>query len=228
MRSRLERLAPLTGIVFVVLWIIGFFVAVVDSPEFLAEPQENLEYYVDEKSSIMAGVIVSVIALAFLLWFLGSVRRALAAAELGDGRVTAVSFAGGVVGVALLLAAMGSFIVPALRLDERDELSAQSATVFTDLGNILFGFAAPVGFGVMLIGVAVVGLRHTAVPKWWAVISAVLGVVMLVPMISWAGMGFGFPIWVLVMAIVLMRQTETPTAEMTETTDRTPPVATSV
>ena len=168
-------------------------------------PAKNLKYYVDDKSSIMAGVLASVIALAFLLWFLGSIRRTMLNAEQGDGRVTAISFAGGVVGVGLLLAAMGAFILPALRLDEDNKLTAATATTFMDLGNILFGFAAPIGFGVMLLGVGLVGVRHGAVPKWWAIISVILGIVMLIPFISWAGMGFGFPIWVLVMSILMMR-----------------------
>lgn len=209
MQSRIERLAPLTGIAFLVLWVVGFFVAVADSPDFLDSPAKNLKYYVDDKSSIIWGVLVSVIALAFLLWFLGSIRRTMLNAEQGDGRVTAISFAGGVVGIGLLLAAMGAFILPALRLDEDNKLSAATATTFMDLGNILFGFAAPIGFGVLLIGVGVVGVRHGAVPKWWAIISALLGIVMLIPFISWAGMGFGFPIWVLVMSILLLRDART-------------------
>ena len=51
----------------------------------------------------------------------------------------------------------------------------------------------------------VVGLRHGFVPKVWAWISAVLGGVMLIPFISWAGAIFLFPIWVLVTAILLLR-----------------------
>jgi hypothetical protein len=191
--------------VFLVLWLIGFFVVSADSPDFVDAPRENLEYYVDHKGSVMAGALISVIALVFLLWFLGSVRRALRDAEGDDGRVTAISFAGGIVGVSLLLAAMTAFVLPALRLDEQDRLSAETATVFTDLGNGLFGIGAPIGFGVMLLAVAVVGFRHGAVPKWWAVISALLGLVMIIPFISWAGIIFGFPIWVLVMVILLMR-----------------------
>lgn len=57
----------------------------------------------------------------------------------------------------------------------------------------------------MLLGVGLVGFRHGAVPKWWAAISALLGLVMIIPFLSWAGMGFGFPIGVLVMSIMLLR-----------------------
>ena len=43
MLSRVERFAPLSGIVFLVLWIVGFFVAVADSPDFVDTPRENLK-----------------------------------------------------------------------------------------------------------------------------------------------------------------------------------------
>jgi hypothetical protein len=94
--------------------------------------------------------------------------------------------------------------MPALRLDERDKLSLESATTFTDLGNITYGFAAPLGFGVLFFAIALLGFRHGAVPKWWAVITGVLGVVMIVPFVSWS-VGFVLPIWVLIMVILLMR-----------------------
>ena len=108
-------------------------------------------------------------------------------------------------GVTLLFAGLAALVLPALRLDQNNKLDSLTATVFIDLSNGLTGLAAPLGFGVLLIAVAVLGFRCGAVPKWWAWISALIGVVMLVPWISWAGMFFGFPIWVLVMAIMMMR-----------------------
>jgi hypothetical protein len=209
MQSRLERWAPLTGIGFVVLWVVGFFLAVTDSPDFAAKPAENLKYYVDNKGSIIAGVIASLIGLLFLLWFVGSIRAALVKAEGGDARVSAIGFAGGIIGVGLLLVAMGMFVMPALRLDEQDKLSAQGVTTFTDLGNITYGFAAPIGFGALFFAVAVLGFRVGVVPKWWAVISAIFGLVMVIPFVSWS-LGFVLPIWVIVMTILLMRGERAP------------------
>ena len=96
-------------------------------------------------------------------------------------------------------------MLPALRLDNDQKLTVETATTFQDLGSALSGLAAPLAFGVLLIATAVVGIRHGAFPKVWSWITVVIGVVMLVPMISWAGMIFLFPLWVLVMAILLMR-----------------------
>src|SRR5262245_61972150 len=135
MHSRLERLAPLSGIGFLVLWIAGFFLAVADSPDFAAEPRENLEYYLDNKGSIIAGVIVSALALVLLLWFLGCVRAAMVRAEGGDARVAATGFAGGIIGVGLEMAAMAMFMLPA-RLHDGGKQLLLSAATMTAHGSI--------------------------------------------------------------------------------------------
>ena len=204
MQSRIERWAPLTGIGYFVLYVIGFVVTG-ESPDFVSEPKEYLEYYADHKSDVLIGGIALRLAAFLLLWFLGSIRRASLAAEGGDGRVTSIGFAGGAVGVTLLVTGIAAMMLPALRLDNDQRLTAETATTFQDLGSALVGLAAPIGYAALLLSVTVVGLRHGFVPKVWAWISAVIGVVMLIPFISWAGAIFLFPIWVLVMAILLLR-----------------------
>lgn len=204
MRSRLERLAPLTGIGFVVLYVVGMVMVLPDSPDFMDTPAANLKYYVQHKSDIIAGGLVLLLATALLLWFLGSVRHMLGAAEGGEHRVSAIAFGAGTVGVALFLGGVVAMLLPALRLDEADKLDSLTATVFTDLSNGLMGIAAALAFGVSLVAVAVVGVRHGAVPKVWAWLTALIGVVMIVPMISWFGFFFLFPPWVLVSAILML------------------------
>lgn len=205
MESRLERWAPLTGVAYFVLYVIGLLVATPDSPDFAGNPKEYVPYYVDHKSDVLIGGFVLLLAAFLLLWFLGSIRRTSLAAEGGEGRVTSISAAGGAVGVALFVAGIAAMVIPAIRLDNDYKLTLETATTFQDLGTALVALAAPIGFAALLIALAVVGLRHGAVPTWWAWISAILGVVMLIPMISWAGMLFVFPIWVLVMSILLVR-----------------------
>lgn len=202
--SKFARFAPLSGVGFLIFYIVGF-VAMGESPDFMDAPAVNLKYYVTHDSDAMLAAVALLLASVFLLWFLGSIRRVLGAAEGGDGRVTAIGFSGGAVGIALFVAGVVAFVLPAMRFDEQNKLDSITATVFTDLSNGLVGMAAPLALGVLLLAVAVVGLRHGAVPKVWAWISGILGVVMIVPWVSWAGMFFLFPIWVLVMVVMLMR-----------------------
>lgn len=204
MESRVGRLAPLTGIGFVILYVVGTVMVLPDSPDFMDHPAANLKYYVEHKSDIITGAMLLLFASGLLLWFLGSVRHTLGAAEGGEHRVSAIAFGSGAVGVALFLGGVTAFVLPALRLNEADRLDAATATVFTDLSNGLLGIGAALAFGVGLIAAAVVGVRHRALPKVWAWLTALIGVVMVVPLISWFGIFFLFPLWVLVSAILML------------------------
>lgn len=203
--DKAARFAPLTGVVYVVCYVVGSIVGLADSPEFPASERETLAYYVDHKSDVIAGAVIVMIGTVFLLWFLGSVRRSTMAAEGGDGRVSSIGFAGGAVGMGSFLAGAMALVLPAVRLDEGERLSPGYATAMYDLSAGLVGIAAPMGFAALLLAVAVLGIRAGAVPKWWAWISALVGIVMLVPWISWAGVFIAFPLWILVMVVILMR-----------------------
>lgn len=207
MLERLERLAPLSGVVFVVLYAVGTAFVVPDSPDFVDDPREYVPYYVDNQNRILGGGVLFLLAGVALLWFLGSIRRRGLEAEGGDARVTSLGFGGGAVGVAMWFAAAATLMLPALRLDNDQRLTEEFAVAMMDLSSGFVGIAAPMGFAVLLVAVGLLGLRHGAVPAWWAWISLVLGVVLLVPPISWAGMFFAFPVWVLVMVALLVRGT---------------------
>jgi hypothetical protein len=203
--NKAARFAPLTGVVYVVLYVVGSVLGLADSPDFPASERKTLAYYVEHKSDVIAGGVVVMIGVVFLLWFLGSVRRACVAGEGGDGRISSIGFAGGAIGVGSFLAGAVALILPAVRLDEVGKLSPEFATAMYDLSGGLVGVAAAMGFAVLLLSVAVLGIRGDVVPTWWAWISAVIGVVMLIPWISWAGMFIALPLWVLVMVVILMR-----------------------
>jgi len=205
MQSRTERLAPLSGIGYVLLYVIGFLITLPDSPDFTDNPSKYVPYYVDHKSDIMLGGVALLLAGVLLLWFFGSIRAASAAAEGGEGRVSAIGFAGGVIGIGMYIVGVAAFMLPALRLDNDQKLTVETAMTFQDLGSVLLGMAVPIGFGVLFIATAVVGFRHGVIPKWWAWITVIVGVAMLVPFISFAVVFVLFPIWVLVMSVMLLR-----------------------
>ncbi|HEV8297439.1 MAG TPA: hypothetical protein VGQ20_09080 [Acidimicrobiales bacterium] len=173
------------------------------SPDFAGPPDEFLDYYTDHKSDIMVAAAFGVIAVLFLVWFLGSVSTMLRNAEGGDGRVAMIATIGGAIGAVSWLAGMCAWIMPALRIDEQGEVSSELATMFGDLSNILIGVAAPVGFGVLLLASAVLGFRVRAVPLWLAWVSLAAGLVMEIPWISFVGI-FLFPLWALVVSIILL------------------------
>ena len=68
---------------------------------------------------------------------------------------------------------------------------------------------------VLLLATAVVSLSARALPRWWALVSILLAVVLVIGPIGWAGLIFGLPVWTIVTSLLLLTRrapTEAPAA----------------
>src|SRR4051812_9331763 len=92
MASNWERWAPLSGVLAVVLWIVGFLII----GETKDKPEEILAQVRSDDVRILIGSIVFWIGCGFFLWMLGSLRTRLMAAEGAAARLTAVAYGAGV------------------------------------------------------------------------------------------------------------------------------------
>src|SRR5919106_1352365 len=89
--------APLTGIVFVVLLIVGA-VIVGETPDATEDSaQEVLDFYAEDDDTIAIGSLLWGFGSVFLLFFAGWLRSVLRAAEGEGGVLSAVSLAGAIV-----------------------------------------------------------------------------------------------------------------------------------
>lgn len=194
-------LAALAGVAFCLLGIAGTL-AYPTEPDFVAASSEITTFYMEEESALIPASALYLFGGAFLLVFTGFLRSALGRAEGGEQRVASIAFAGGVAGATLSLAAASLDVVAALRVDERDEIAPEVATVFWDLGNILFGLAAPMALGVLVLATAVVARRTGLLPTWHVVVSVLLGVALLAPPINYVAV-IVFTFWALITGVVL-------------------------
>lgn len=201
---RWERLAPLSGIVAVVLFVVGFLVfeVVGDTPEDDATATQYLTFFRDEEGSIWIGTWIFFIGLVFFLWFLGSVRAALYRAEAGVGRVTSIAYAGGVGAALLLMAALGTQVSGAIAAGENENLSPQTAETLWWAGDGFF-VGATFFLGAFLAACAVLALRTRVFPRWFGFVTAILALASLVPFVSWAVLIFAMPLWIIFVAIRL-------------------------
>jgi hypothetical protein len=97
MLSQLERWAPISGIVFVVLMVVGSFL-VADVPDSDAPEQEIVDYLADSDNhtrNIIGAYLWVTGALAFL-WFLVGLRSVLRGAEGGTGALSNLALGAGV------------------------------------------------------------------------------------------------------------------------------------
>lgn len=202
---RWEPRAPLAGVLAVVLWVISFFVfeGAADPPDG-GSAAEVLAYYEEDNGAILTGTYLFGLGVLFFLWFLGSLRSALQRGEGGLGRLSTVAFGAGVATSVLLLGFVAPSVAAAIAADE-NELSAESAHALWTLEDGFF-VASWFPIAVLFASSAIVSFRAGVLPRWLAWASLVLAVAMVVPWVGWAVLIFGFPLWVLVVSVLLWRR----------------------
>jgi hypothetical protein len=196
-----ERLAPLDGIAAVVFWVAGVAVlqGPADQPDMDASPARALVFFKTEEDAILLGTFLFMVGTLFLLWFLGLVRTRLVAAEGGSHRLSSIAFAAGVATAVSLL------VMPAVHATgaiNNDNLSPDSAQVYLGI-NVVFFYAAELSAAVFLLALGLVSLAAQAFPGWLAWASLVLTVWLLIPPIGWAGLLWGFPLWLVAVSLIL-------------------------
>jgi hypothetical protein len=183
--ERLARLAPLSGLAFVVLFGIGSALWGFDQPARDADPAEILSFFEDTSTRILIGGTMSVFSLFFLVWFGAVVRGLLAAAE-GSERsgLPLLAFAGAVLTAAVGLAAETINMVAATRAGD-GELTAESAQTYFDL-TIAFGYtSAGLGIAAFAAPIAITAQRsNRRLLQWLAWVAVALGLAMLISGVS--------------------------------------------
>ena len=163
--DRYASWAALSGALATIL-IVGAFGALVlpNAPDTDASATAWASYYIDHGSRIQVGITIAGVGLFFFTWFLGSVRSALAAAEGGQRRLTAVAFGGGIVAIVTLLIALSATAVAALR---PSEVAPSITRAMSDLG-VMAGGPGAAGFTAFFGAIAIVGYRYRPFPAWVA------------------------------------------------------------
>jgi len=91
-----KAIGPLTGILFVVLAIVAFLVGG-ETPGTDDSPREIVDFYLDNDDSQAVASALLALGCVALIFFLGSLRRALRAAVGDEGGLSTVALLGGVV-----------------------------------------------------------------------------------------------------------------------------------
>jgi hypothetical protein len=193
-----ERYAPLAGVLAVLLWVVGIIVhqTSVDGKT----PATLLDSYRNEEGGILLGGFLWLLGTFLFFWFLGSLRARLAAAEGGVERLTAIAFGGGVAAGIFGFAMPGPDMAAAIA--DGEDLSGPAAEAIRIIGDVFF-VGAEMSAAVLLAATGVLALRTLALPRWLAWVTLVVALVLIVLPVGWAGLLFGFPLWVLVVSYLL-------------------------
>jgi hypothetical protein len=193
-----ERLAPLTGIAFVVIVVAGFLIGG-STPGAHASAIKADVFYAKHRDKEMAAAFVLMIGAAFLPFFASALRRALDWSG-GTGRLANVSFAGGVI------ATTGFFLLATIHIalaDAGGKVTPQATQALNVLDNNDF-IPMAAGVGVLMLASGLAILRYRALPRWLGWAAAIFGIAIFTP----AGF-FGFlasAVWIVVTSILLYRR----------------------
>ena len=196
--GRLERLAPLAGAAFAVVFAIGLLVGG-DTPDTDAAAEEVISHYSDD-GEIFLGILALMIGAVLFLFFAGVLRGALVSSHRAPEWLATVVFGGAVIyAIALAIFAMGQIML----IDAADLGEPQVAQALNVFDNDNF-FPAVLGLTTILLATGWHTLRSAVLPRGLAWASVALGVLALLGPAGFIAFLL-FPVWVLAVSIVLFR-----------------------
>jgi hypothetical protein len=186
-------------------------------------------YLSDHDSDLLTASLLLGIAAVLFLWFLGSLRSYLRAAEGGEGRLSAAAFGGGILGIALLLAGVAVLNGIAFKLTDSHGVGPDLVRAFFDASAAVLAMGS-FGFAVFFGAASCSAARSGALPPWLYWSGSVIAVLQLLgglALVAKSGffavggaMGFIAPaaalIWVVAVSVVIMRRDGVPPVARTD------------
>jgi len=194
--SRWERLAPLTGVVFVAI-VVAVFAIGGSTPGEHDSAAKVQAYYAAHHDKHSALAFVMAIGVAFLVFFASSLRHDLRRMG-GTGQLSNAAFGGGV------LAAAGFAILATVHVALANAGESVTTLSTTQTLNVLDNndfIPAAAGLAVLVFAAGAAAVRHGGLPKWLGWLGIVIGVVAFTPAGFIAFLAAG--LWILIVSILL-------------------------
>lgn len=204
-----ERLAPLTGIVAVGLFVAEAIVTG-DSPTVDDPAQKIVAYWTNNGRTHEIGAGLFGLSAVAFVWFGASLRAALREAAGGAERLGSIAHAGTVfiaVGLSVYVS-FGLAIVHSV-----GDVPASTTQTFNVLNGENMYMLLAVGTALLVLSTAVSVLRYGGLPRWIGWVSLVHGVVALIALLVGVfvpGLGFVafllLVFWIPTVAILIYRR----------------------
>lgn len=203
----MTRWAPLSGIIFVALWIPGFAILLANNAG--ESDADIVSFYAkdDGRGKVVMAFFLMLAASLFFAWFLTVLRERLARAEGRQGALTALSFGAGLVAMALWLVASVLWLSVSYTADQDDRFKVDPNTerLVSETAYLFFVTGSIVALLVVL-GTSLVARRTSLLPAWLAWLGFLVAVTMLgslavVPFFVFLG-------WVVVVCVTLIVRAE--------------------
>jgi hypothetical protein len=206
MKQLWDRWAPLSGLLAVVCSLVGVMFAL-DQPQDKDSNAKIVAYFADHSHRVhgVVGFFVFLAGILLLLAFLGALRERLLAAEGQPGRLSALAFGAGIASlplwaVSMLLANAASF---AGNESSSFRLDPNTFRLLADTAYFAWVAAAVVS-SVVVWATSAVALRTAVLPRWYARLGILAGIVQLFGFLFFPF--FVWWLWIIVTSVLLVRQ----------------------
>jgi hypothetical protein len=193
MGSAFKKAAPLTGITFAMLYLLGVALQQRGVPAFGAESAEVQTYFTDHYADVVTGAFLVFISAPFWFVFNGVLFAAIREKEAGAGRLGVTLAASGAAAAAITVAGQGIGAMAAIRAHEGTLTPTLSPVYFDVFTGMVYTCTAVVAAAFVFV-LAAASLRYAAVlPKWLGAVALVVAVAFLIPVpaVSWAVVSIG-------------------------------------
>jgi hypothetical protein len=204
-----ERWGPLAGVLAVVCWIVTFIVGT-NGPDTNSSDAKISAYYTSHSHQIrdIVGFFIFLAGILFLLGFLAALRSRLVVAEGTPGRLTALAFGSGVASAILFVIAFAMFTAAAFTANDTGKFRLEPNTfrLVNDLGYVVWVGAVIVA-ALLVWATSAIALRSGLLPKWFAWLGVVAGILQLLAV-------FFIPVfifwgWILITSLLLFFRSAT-------------------
>ena len=202
-----QRLLALSGVVFALLFVVGWFASGGDAPDYGAADQEWVKWADDNEWKSRVGAFAMLLAGFVFLHFAGTLRSVLGAAETmvdGPARLARVAFAGGVTGIAGMTTAIVMIASATSEGADVDPVVTR-AVATASAGPFL---VAAMGFAAFLMAAGLLTVRSGVFARWVGIVALLGAISFLIAFLAvLAGLGedsvFGFGFFPGVLALVI-------------------------
>ena len=173
-----QRPLALSGVVFAVLFVLGWFLSGGNAPDYAAADQDWTTWADDNKWKSRIGAFLMLVAGFVFLHFAGTIRGVLGSAETtvrGSAQLARVAYAGAITGITGITMAIVMIAAAATEGADADPVVSRAVT------SAAAGpyFVAAMGFAVMLAAAGLLTLRSGVFARWIGIVG-LLGAVAFV------------------------------------------------
>jgi hypothetical protein len=200
---RWAQWAPLSGLVFVVLFIVG--VLLYKTPDHDIPGFRIVSFYDDKgnRAAIIISGYLLVLSGVFFFWFLSSLRERLLTVEGPPGRLTSIVHASGIVFIAMLMASAACFTFVAGEITFADTgVNPEIARVLPDMGWSFLLAGGAFSAIAMIDAASVLIIRTGVMPRWVGWVGFLVALILLVSFLVYPMAAL--LVWVGLVSLVLL------------------------